>query len=80
MKQKKVAGPAAALSISQLIIFNSLKHSRSKQSTQTVRHNREREMPLPLYIALKVHGMTRNRGLIDTLYSLGLCVSYDQLT
>ena len=34
-------------------------------------------MPLPIYVALKVHAKTRKRGLVDVLHSLGLCMSYD---
>jgi hypothetical protein len=69
----------AALTIAQLLVFNSVKHARAGKSSGTVRHSRDRETPLPLYIALKIHGVTRMRGLIDTFFSLGLCVSYDRL-
>ena len=69
----------AALTISQLLVFNSVKHPRAEKSSGTVRHSREKETPLPLYVALKVHAETRNRGLIDTLFGLGMCVSYDRL-
>ncbi|KAG0728564.1 hypothetical protein GWK47_032228 [Chionoecetes opilio] len=68
----------AALTVSQLLVFNSVKHARSVEST-SVRHSRERETPLPLYLSLKIHAVTRSRGLIDTLFSLGMCVSYDRL-
>ena len=36
------------------------------------------EMPVPLYITMKIHAVTRSRNLIDTLFSLGICVSYDR--
>ena len=36
------------------------------------------EMPLPLYVAMKIHSLTHNKILNDTLYDLGLCVSYDR--
>ncbi|KAJ8380702.1 hypothetical protein SKAU_G00014800 [Synaphobranchus kaupii] len=62
----------AALTVSQLLVFNSVKHIRAAKSSGTVRHSRER-------VALKVHAVTRKRGLIDTLFSLGMCVSYDRL-
>lgn len=67
----------AALTVSQLLVFNSVKHARSVEST-SVRHSRERETPLPLYLSVKIHAVTRSRGLIDTLFSLGMCVSYDR--
>ena len=68
----------AALTLSQLLVFNSVKHACSVEST-SVRHSRERETPFPLYLTLKIHAVTRSRGLIDTLFSLEMCVSYDRL-
>jgi hypothetical protein len=44
-----------------------------------VNHSRDRETPLPLYIALKMHGLTRKRTLVDVFFNLGMCVSYDRL-
>ena len=69
--------PTASVSIAQLIVFNTVKR-RSNQSN-SIRHNRNRETPLPIYIALKVHAETRKRGLIDCLNNLGLCISYDRV-
>lgn len=69
----------AALTISQLLVFNSVKHSRKMESSNSVRHNSSRETPLPLYLSLKIHAVTRSRGLVDTIYSLGMCVSYDRM-
>ena len=60
-------------SISQLIIFNSVKNMRDPDSSH---HRRDHEPPLPLYIAMKVHAVTRKRTLVDALYNLGMCVSY----
>lgn len=73
------ASTTASLSIAQLLMFNSVKHARTADFSDTVRHNRERETPLPLYIALKIHTVTRSRTLIDTLFNLGMCISYDRL-
>ena len=64
----------AALTISQLLSFNSCKQGRAGQ---TVRHRREKECPLPIYTALKIYGETRKRGLVDVMHKLGLCISYD---
>ncbi|KAH3748419.1 hypothetical protein DPMN_182864 [Dreissena polymorpha] len=66
----------ASIAISQLIVFNSLKSSGTGAFR---RHSKDRETPLPIYLALKVHGETRKRILIDTLYDNGLCISYDRL-
>lgn len=70
----------AARSISQLVMFNSVKHARANVCVETgLRHNRERETPLTIYVAMKIHAMTRSRNLVSSLYHLGLCVSYDRL-
>ena len=70
------ASTRAALSISQLVVFNSVKNSRNSSSS---RHPRERETPLSLYVALKLHASTRERTLVDAFSSLGMCISYDRL-
>ena len=71
----------SALSIPQLLVFHSVKHVHKshEQSGSRIRHTRERETPLPVYIALKLHGLTRKRNLVDVFYCLGMCVSYDRL-
>lgn len=51
--QTQMQHSVAALSISQLVVFNSVKNARANKSTQTVRHNRDQETPLPMYIALE---------------------------
>ena len=79
IKHQNSAGTTAALSISQLLMFNSVKHARAVDSSGTVCHSRDRETPLPLYVALKIHAVTRNRNLTDTLFNLGLCISYHRL-
>ena len=67
----------ALLSICQLIIFNSL--SRSGKQTSTTRHNKAREPPLPVYFGILMHTKTRKRALVESLYELGLSVSYDRV-
>ena len=74
----QTATTTAALAISQLLVFNSVKHAR-KESSGSVRHNRSRETPLPLYLSMKIHAATRSQGLVDTLHNLGICISYDRL-
>ncbi len=64
-----------SLAISQLMVFNSMKHTRKVDSSGLTRHRYGQETPLPIYLSLKIHAVTRNRGLIDTLFNLGLCVS-----
>ena len=73
-------GTSAALVISQLLMFNSVKHARTGDTKQ--RHNADKETPLPnlpMYIGLAVHAQTRQRTLVDKLYRLGLSISYDRV-
>ena len=71
---------SAALSIAQLMKFNSVKHKR-KLATQsaTVRHSTDQETPMPTYIGLMVHAHTHKRDLVDRLHSLGISISYDRV-
>ncbi|XP_078355447.1 uncharacterized protein LOC144640099 [Oculina patagonica] len=43
------------------------------------RHFEQREMPLPLFLGALVHSRTRSKDLVDTLYRLGLSVSYERV-
>ena len=67
----------AALSISQLIKFN-IKKDTPRVASSVTHHTTERETPLPIYISLLIHSCTRNKTIIDKLYQLGICVSYDR--
>ena len=70
----------ACLSIAQLIVFNGISRSRDRpENAGSTHHTRSREFPLPIYTALKIHGATRDRSLIDTFYNLGMCTLYDSL-
>ena len=62
--------------IAQLLYFNSVKRS---QTNSSIRHIKEREAPLPIYISMLIHAKTRSRDLINTLSNLGLCLSYHRL-
>ena len=57
--QSEVAATTAraALSISRLLMFNSVKYGRDVDSSHG-RHNRDCETPLTLYVALKIHTVT----------------------
>ena len=71
---------AASLAISQLMSFNCVKNRKptNEESQPVMRHNREHESPVPLYIGLKIHAETRSRTLIDTFFQMGLSISYDR--
>ena len=65
----------AATAISHLLFFNSMKYARDADAATTVLHAHQWETPLPLYmyIAMKIHAVTRKRSLIDALF-IGVCV------
>lgn len=81
----------ASVSIAQLVVYNSSKINRSQSRSvnvetltqschlQTVKHNRSYETPLPVYIGLMLHSMTRKRNIIDKMFHLGLCIGYDRV-
>ena len=66
--------------ISQLLIFNAVKCHRDPNSDATAaRHDPHREPPVPVYVGLLVHAVTRKKTLVDKLYRLGLSISYDRV-
>uniref|UniRef100_A0A1X7TS12 Uncharacterized protein n=1 Tax=Amphimedon queenslandica TaxID=400682 RepID=A0A1X7TS12_AMPQE len=67
----------ATLSIAQLLQFNSSK--RRREGSTGIYHNKSRETPLPIYLGVTVHAKTRKRDLIDSLFHLGLSISYDRV-
>ena len=70
----------AALSIAQVLKYNSVKHMRTQADTSSsVRHTTAQETPLSIYIGLMPHAQTRKRELVDRLFNLGLSISYDRV-
>ena len=67
----------AALTISQLLMFNTF--TRVRDNTHITKHSCERKIPLPIYLGILIHAKTRKRTLIDNLYELGMCISYRQV-
>jgi len=70
---------AAALTLSQLSMFNSVQNKRSQAPNSVPRHIRDRETPLAIYIAIKTYRLTRMEAIVDTLHRLGICISYHRL-
>ena len=68
----------ASLSIAQLIYFKTRRKHSSAVTTGTRQH-KEREPPLPLYLCLKVHTLTRSKDLVTVMYNLGISGSYDRV-
>ena len=70
----------AALSIAQVLKFNSVKHTRSQVDiTTSTKHSIAQETPIPTYIGLVLHAHTRKRELVDRFFHLGLSISYDRV-
>ena len=69
----------ASLTIAQLLMFNSISWARDRKEPSNTHHRREKESPHPIYAALKIHGATRDRSLIDAFYKVGICISYDRV-
>ena len=75
----------AAVSISQLVIFNVVKRPRKNattdvhQRTTVVRHPITQETPLPLYMGLMLHTLTRKKRIVEKCFKLGLSVSYSRV-
>ena len=67
------------LSISQLIYFNAKEKSAGASASTSNRHKKIQEPPLPIYVGLKIHTLTRSKKLLNTLNDLGLSVSYGRL-
>lgn len=63
----------ACLTISQLIYFH-VKNRHSEASK--LRHVKDREPPLPIYVGLQVHSLTRSKKLVNSLSTVGVSVNY----
>ena len=77
--QMEEATSPAALTIAQLLKFNSVRHKRAPDTAAFVRHSTAQETPVPLYIGLMLHAHTSKRELVDKMAHLGLSVSYDRI-
>ena len=69
----------AALSLAQLIKFNSVKCKR-RETTIRPRHTLSQETPLPLYVGLMIHSKTRMEDVIEKLATLGLRFTYNRVS
>ena len=58
IKDQIEATTPAALSIAQLLKFNSIKHRHTQDTTHSVRHTTTQETPVPTYVGLMLHAHT----------------------
>ena len=78
LKNQEKQESQACLTIGQAIVFNAKKRSTADPEAKP-RHSLEREPPLPVYIGLNIHGLTRSKHLINQLHQLGICLSYERV-
>ena len=62
----------ASLTLAQLNYFN------ASSSVLNSRHSKVHEPPTPLFVGLNVHTRTRSKKIVNNLYRMGVCVSYDR--
>lgn len=67
----------ACLTLAQIIVHN----CKQKADPKTVhsRHSLDREPPLPLYIGMNIHTLTRSRTVVDQMAKLGISSSYERV-
>jgi hypothetical protein len=68
--------PQAVTTISQLLAFNIKSYN---SSTKTKGQGRSREPPVPVYLGLKVHSLTRSQDIVNILHKSGLGISYKRV-
>ena len=77
MKKQDKHESQACLTVGQVIVYNT--KEKSKESNTQTRHSLEREPPMPVYIGLNIHGLTRCKRIIQQLHELGISISYDRV-
>ena len=65
------------MTISQLLIHNSMKRVRQNQTNTTTQRVKSRL--LGIYLEMLIHAKTRKKTLVDKLYSLGILVPYSSV-
>ena len=75
-KDKGFSQPA--LTVSQLIMHEYRKKINRNPSTIRRRHSKICETLLPIYVGLKLYATVRSKTLIDRLFHLRICVSYER--
>ena len=81
IKEQSEDTTPAALSIAQLLKFNSIKHRRTQDPSHSVivKHMTAQETPIPIYIGLMLHAHTCKKELVNRLNHLGISISYDRV-
>ena len=58
-------------------MFNTYK--RNRDQSKNFHHSKTRETPSSVYFGTLIHCQTRKKDLLDKLFHLGLCISYDRV-
>ncbi|CAB4011701.1 Hypothetical predicted protein [Paramuricea clavata] len=64
------------VTIAQLLQYNCYARRRG---TKQERKNKSRETPVAIYTGLAIRSKTRSREVVETMYNLGLSVSYNKI-
>ena len=67
----------STLTVSQLVMHEYRKKINTDSST-TQRHLKSCETPLPIYVRVKLFATERYKILINRLFNLGICISYER--
>ena len=68
----------AALTVAGLITYNIRTIKRPRITNLDNRHHdKEKETSINIHVGLKLYSTVRSRTLIDCLFQLGVCISYD---
>ena len=78
LKDQDQCETQACLTVGQAIVYNTKKRASDSCAVKT-RHSPDREPPLPIYVGLNIHQVTRSKKLIQQLYHIGICISYDRV-
>jgi len=79
VQSSSTAMSQSVLTISQLLVHNSLVRSQKNHTSSSVRHNHDRETPLPIFLGVMLHTKTRKRDFVVGMYHLGLSISYSRV-
>ena len=67
------------MTISQLLIHNSMKRVRQNRTNIKTQRAKSRESRLGIYLGMMIHANTRQGTLVDKLYSFSISVSYSRV-
>lgn len=77
-QDKKSCNEHAALTIAQLVQFNTYHRHRHEEFKRKQR-NKLGEAPLSIYTGVSLHSKTQSSDTVETLHPLGIFISYDRV-